>query len=399
MIADQILAEKIALETSSGYWGVNGFYFFDKSACLRYATSIKNFNVTFHYFDSFYQSLNWNTEPRENLKELYKKRAQQLRAKYDYIVLAYSGGADSCNVLDSFLDNGLHIDEIVSTYPLKAVEKLHPYFNPSDKRACNLIFEFSEAVKPKLTEVANKFPNVKINILDHTESAIQMLSASQLHLLPVSGIGAAPSLAGHFMIAKRVREYSERGKTVLLTGVDKPRMAYYPPNQKFYVWFDDITTVWGNHRTEGLSGFKPTTEHFYTTIDMPELWQKQCFVMRRAMEPIMQMEEKPEFYKKMHYKSPRGADAFYVHDIFFKKLLYENWSESIFQAEKPTGYFFQEHSDWFFKTDLTDQRTKDFHRGQVMEFIAGIDPKFIVWDSTGKPLKFTELGTSPIAIT
>ena len=120
--------------------------------------------------------------------------------------------------------------------------------------------------------------------------------------------------------------------------------------------------------------------------------------MRRAMVPIVTASERPDFYKNIHYKSPRGSEVFYVHNMFFKKLLYKDWTEDIFQAEKPSGYFFQEHSDWFFKTNLTDQRTKDFHYGQVMEFVSGIDPRFITYDKHGKPLKFNEMQSKVIAI-
>lgn len=399
MIFDKILAEKIALETNSGYWSVNNTYFLYKSECLRYATKIKNYDVKFHYFDSFYLGLQWHTEPLESLDTLYRRRAQQLREKYDFIILAYSGGADSSNVLDSFLNNGIPIDCIVTSYPIKAIEKLKPFFDSNDKRASNLIFEYSESAEPKLKKVSQQHPNIKISILDHTQTSIDLLSGGKLHLMPVAGIGASPSLAGHYLIAEQMREYSEKGKAVLLTGVDKPRMGYNPASKRFGVWFDDITLVWGNHVTEAHSGFKPTTEHFYYTLDMPEIWQKQCHIMRRIMEPIVTSDIRPDFYKNIHFKSKIGnSEVFSVHNIFFKKILYKDWTEDIFQAEKPSGYFFQEHSDWFFKTDLTDQRTKDFHYGQVMEFIHDIDPRFIVYDKKGKPLKFIEMSSKVIGI-
>jgi len=398
MITDKHLAEKIALETSSGYWSVNNTYFFHKAECLRYATLIKNYNVNFHYFDNFYSSLSWNNEPNESLEELYKRRAQQLREKYDYIILAYSGGADSCNVLDSFLQNNIPLDDIVTTYPVKAIEKLKLYFDPKDTRASNLIFEYSHAAEPKLQEVAKHYPNTKISVLDHTDTAIDLLDSCKLHLMPVSGIGASPSLAGHYLIAQKVKKYSEKGKTVLLTGVDKPRLGYNPLNKKFGVWFDDITLVWGNYDKEAHNGFKPTTEHFYYTLDMPELWQKQCHVLKRFLTPIANASERPNYYNNIHFKTLNNKEIFYVHNIFFKKILYKNWDETIFQAGKPSGYFFQEHSDWFFKTDLTSRRTKDFHYGQVMEFISNIDPRFITYNKEGKPLKFNEMSTKVITI-
>lgn len=398
MIADKIIAERIALEKNSGCWSVNDTYFFSKAECLRYATKIKNYDVEYHYFDSVYSSLSWKNEPKESLEELYKRRAEQLREKYDYIVLAYSGGADSCNVLDSFLNNNIPIDEVVTTYPLKAIEKLKPFFNPNDRKPGNLIFEFSEAASPKLQEVASKYPNVKISILDHTDAAIDIISNNKLHLIPLNDVGTGPNLAGQYLIAEKMRGYSDKGKAVLLTGVDKPRMGYNPISKKFGVWFEDISGVWGNHAKEALGGYKPTTEHFYYTIDMPELWQKQCYIMRQVMEPIVRT--RPEFYNEIHSKSLRGTgnEVFKVHHMFFKKLLYKDWTEDIFQAGKPQSLFFQEHSNWFFKTNLTDQRTKQFHYGQLIEFIHGIDPKFITYDAYGKPLMFNPMQTKIIPI-
>jgi len=87
-----------------------------------------------------------------------------------------------------------------------------------------------------------------------------------------------------------------------------------------------------------------------------------------------------------------------VHNMFFKKLLYKDWSEDFFQAGKPSGYFFQEHSDWYLKGDLTDKRAKDFHYGQVMEFLDGIDSRFIQYDSNRKPLQFVGFTTPSITI-
>jgi hypothetical protein len=399
MLTNVFEAENIALQTSSGYWSSNNHYFFDKAECLRYASSCNSIEVKYHYFDSFYSSLNWKNESPLSLKTLYKDRAEQLRSKYDFIVVAYSGGADSNNVIDSFLDNGIHIDEIVTTYPIQAIEKLKPYFDRTNRKASNLIFEYSEAAEPKLKEIANKFPKIKISCLDHTTHAIDLILQNKLHTLPVSGLGASPSLAGHNLIGELLRKYNDKGSTALLTGCDKPRMAFYPGNKKFYVYFDDVTTVWGNYNSAAFAGFKPKTEHFYYTVDMPELWQKQCFILKRIMEPICNREIKCDFYDKITVKTPSGADAFLVHDIFFKKILYEQWSEFIFQAEKPSGYFFQEHSNWFFKSPLVSQKERDFHYGQVMEMIHGINPKFINYDSTGKPLKFIEMHSKPIPMT
>jgi hypothetical protein len=132
---------------------------------------------------------------------------------------------------------------------------------------------------------------------------------------------------------------------------------------------------------------------------MPEIWQKQLHIFKREIEPYLRMSEneRPEFFKKLT-KTKDDKLFFYVHTMFFKKLLYKDWSETFFQAGKPSGYFFQEHSNWYLKGDLTDKRAKDYHYGQVMEFLEGIDPRFIMYDNTGKPLQFNGIVTKPIVM-
>ena len=89
-----------------GRYVVDGKIFYDKIAALVYADSVKK-EVQWDYFNDVFFSADWTTEPEISLDELYRIRAQQLRDKYDYIVIFCSGGADSTNVLYSFLKNGI----------------------------------------------------------------------------------------------------------------------------------------------------------------------------------------------------------------------------------------------------------------------------------------------------
>jgi hypothetical protein len=254
MIADKLVADKISLEINSGYWSVDDKFFFDKSECLRYASSIKNLDVKFHFFDQFYNSLKWEDEPAEDIRDLYRKRAEQLRNKYDYIIVAYSGGADSSTVIDAFVDNGIHLDEIITSYPVAAIDRLKHCFDSFDQSPKNLMFEYTEAVVPKLNEVRYKSPKTKITVLDHTETAIELINDNKLHMLPVAGFGAAPSLAGHHLIGKRLREVNEHHSNVcFLIGIDKPRLGYNIIHKRFGVFFDDVSTCWGHYTDESLS--------------------------------------------------------------------------------------------------------------------------------------------------
>lgn len=400
MISDKVIADRIASDINSGYWKVDNKFFFNKTECLLYASNIQNYNVTFHFFDEFYQALNFSNEPLLTLNELYSQRAFQLRNKYDYIILAYSGGADSSTVVDSFLENDIHLDEIVTSYPIAAIDKLKHTFDPLDRSPKNLMFEYTEAVKPKLDYIAKKYPKTKISILDHTETAIELINQNKLNLLPVSGFGAAPSLAGHHLIGKRVRELQDKYKKVcFLIGVDKPRLGYNIESKNFGIYFDDVSTCWGHYKNDALSGFQPTTEYFFYTLDMPTIIIKQVNCILRKIKPIV--EENLDFdihdVNDLWFKNNNKL-VFNVHHNFFKKIIYPNWDINIFQAKKPTSFFYQESAYWFTNTSLTDNLTKEYHSGQVRESCFGIHENFIVKSKKGKLLKFVDMYTKPITL-
>jgi hypothetical protein len=69
-------------------------------------------SYSWHYNDDFFSQYDWKQEPTESIDDLYKQRAIELREQYDYLVLGYSGGIDSANMLYAFLDNGIYPDEI-----------------------------------------------------------------------------------------------------------------------------------------------------------------------------------------------------------------------------------------------------------------------------------------------
>ena len=61
-----------------------------------------------------YANYTWDKTPVEDLQTLYKQRAEQLRDTYDYLVLAWSGGSDSNQMLWSFFNNGIYPDMVVT---------------------------------------------------------------------------------------------------------------------------------------------------------------------------------------------------------------------------------------------------------------------------------------------
>ena len=102
-----------------GYYTVGQEKIHHKPIALMRATETNQF-PEWHFNRTQLDAQVWDVEPSASLQELYRIRAQQIRDKYDYIRLEFSGGADSTVVLYSFLNNGIFVDEIVTRWPKEA---------------------------------------------------------------------------------------------------------------------------------------------------------------------------------------------------------------------------------------------------------------------------------------
>ena len=87
-----------------GFYTVNGKNFYSKPQALLEATATGQF-PTWNFNREVFSRMDTTKEPQLSLRELYRMRAQQLRDRYDYIRLEFSGGSDSATVLYSFINN------------------------------------------------------------------------------------------------------------------------------------------------------------------------------------------------------------------------------------------------------------------------------------------------------
>lgn len=89
-------------------------------------------------------------------EQLIEQRWQQLKSKYSYIRLWFSGGRDSRLVLDSAIKHGVHIDEIVI---------IRPSMFPTNIRILQLAEQDRNAVH-YLETIQSLIPTTKINIIN-----------------------------------------------------------------------------------------------------------------------------------------------------------------------------------------------------------------------------------------
>lgn len=136
-------------------WEVDGASYKAKYKAIEAARgNLNNISVLINGLESF-KNYDWTIEPEQSLSSLITERCLQLRDKYDYLKLHFSGGSDSTTVLNYFLKNNIHVDEIiVSRYSM------------IDDFSCKSNFEINEYVIPYLKSIESQLKNTKIKIFD-----------------------------------------------------------------------------------------------------------------------------------------------------------------------------------------------------------------------------------------
>lgn len=110
------------------------------------------------YEDDTFTQVDWKTEPPVSLDLLYKLRAEELRTKYEYVILCLSGGIDSRNILETFYKNNILIDEILIVGAFSQDEFKGSTENNND--------EIYENTVPFLNQLS--LPNTKITYFDYS---------------------------------------------------------------------------------------------------------------------------------------------------------------------------------------------------------------------------------------
>lgn len=132
--------------------------------------------LTWHYQELEFAQHDWTQEPTQSLWELYSERAHQLRQQYQYIILLYSGGADSENVLQAFERNGIMVDEIRIAYA-------GDYTDANSLRVL-MNLELHHVAIPRARALQTQWPNLKVTVVgmdDMIEQSLNDYTNDSLH--------------------------------------------------------------------------------------------------------------------------------------------------------------------------------------------------------------------------
>jgi len=359
-----------------GYYSIGEQKYYSKVQALVDASKLEQFpewNFNRDTFDSF----NWAEEPDVNLRELYKIRAKQLREKYDYIRLEFSGGGDSTTVLYSFVNNNIFLDEIVLRYPEKGSKDSTD--DPFNYKAENTLSELKYAAGPTIKWLKLHSPNTKITIHDYSEDIIASDNHDENWIYQTQEYFEPSWVFKHRVDATTDHKKTlDRGLRVcILWGIDKPKVCIR--DSKWYLYFLDKQA---NIVTEFTDIYNNVSnEYFYWSPELPELLCKQGHIVKNWFN--LPHNKYLQHLVKWPNHSFTQRTTF---EHIIKPLIYEDYDPSTFQVSKPTSNFYNEMDHWFYK-NLQDTHTYRVWRSGLDYLVKNIDPKYFNYELK-KPVGF-----------
>jgi hypothetical protein len=326
-----------------GYYTVGNVEFESKIQACIFANKT-NQDVKWHFNKEVFENYSWHIEPELTLDQLYDKRAREIREKYDYVIISYSGGADSHNIVESFIRQGLHIDELIINTMEKGSSS-STILNPNAKDPENAAAEYRLQTVPRLKEIHSKSPKTKITILDLTDYLMSSWVAdgdASWILKKKEGLNPLNATRFNYIYFNDVRKLFDKNKKIaVVIGVEKPRIFIYS-NNKFYIRFTDravnMVSVY-DHIKEYPNA---EVELFYWSPDTCDLICKQAHIIKRWLEM------NPQYQPLFFYKNITSEVYRLVHERVLRSIVYSStWNDDWYQADKSTKDWYSEFDTWF----------------------------------------------------
>jgi hypothetical protein len=265
-----------------GEYCVGDLRFINKYDALIFATQT-NQSVAWDFNDAVFSCFDWTIPIPESIDELYKRRAQQLRDKYDYVSLFFSGGVDSTNILHAFIDNDIQLDEVVMFKP-----KCHVHNKNATILSNNLYSELDLAALPHLRKYADG-KGIKVRTI-YMEDALNALLQNNSYSAQFYKINAlSPNALTRVAMAVTDPDWAalyDAGKNVAhIQGIDRPLIDVSNGVYSFSFRDMPVNLVFepaeSNETSEKLKKHQHQ-EFFYWTPDLPKLAIKQAQIAKQV---------------------------------------------------------------------------------------------------------------------
>lgn len=281
--------------------------------------------IQFWFHDDVFGSIDWKIEPEFSLDELYSMRAKQIRESYDYLILMYSGGSDSNQILHTFMKNNIHIDELRSYWPEKISKSVKPQkdiYSP-----IGLLYEYHDVIE-EIKKFSHKFPRTKINVIDYTHDIETMINdnfiiENEKKYFVNGAIFQQAKQRIEIDYLKNDADKINSKKIAVIYGCDKPKLFII--NNKLCYRFSDISRTSSSFYQKEFINYTP--KMFFITKDLPLIPIKQSHVFKNYAI------NNPKILQALKQKPHLIYDS-----VLMKKLIYPDYDPKIYQKlGKPSG--------------------------------------------------------------
>ena len=344
-----------------GHYSVNNKIFLHKQDAIREA-KFKTENIRFNYNDEWFDCFDWKTEPEPSvpLSEFYRRRAQFLRDKYDYLILMYSGGPDSKNMLDIYTDNNIRIDEIVNINSYERTGVSEGTINNAD---------YVYNVKPVLDELQKRDGfDTKITIIDEVDFVKKNWQFYQRtgDVEIMHGSMQAPNnwfTKGNWVrYVPHIWDKMINGVRVgVVMATDKTPLRL--KDGKYYTDFVDlfcVDTALAFENDQDLRHIE-FLEYFYHSPECVDLIIKQAHCLKNFVEHNRgsDMYEDPKVYENAKTRVPHHCYSKHVNGNLkygpYHKILYPNWNPCVV-TPKEIHMIFRPRDSWFINQFTNEER-------------------------------------------
>jgi len=376
--------------SKQGYYTVGDKFFNKKMNALVEASKTQQpIGWEFHT-DVFQEQL---LKPRldVSLLELYKQRALQLREQYDYLILAYSGGADSDNMLRAFIDNNIKLDEVWCDQPLMLFDKAGYQVSYSTD-ATNMPAEWFLVIKPELEKLAITNPEIKIHISDSFSLLKDDDEEDTSSFISVPTVYT--TIRRYRYLVDYVQTFKDRGiSTSVVVGMDKC-IPIIVQNQYGFVLADTPTYL----KTHITTSYSIHVEYFYWTPDMPSIVVEQA---RRLWDHFLKTPESTDHivnvFKQRGTKSKAWMRRRNYLDDTIATICYPHWNLNKLQVDK-TGHCIYNMQYAKYLNKFPNETFVQGFSFNTWEAIKNLNPHFCfenrrdLGDDTKRFLKFFMMG-------
>lgn len=342
-----------------GCYRVGELKFYSKLEAIA-AMNKTGIHLHWDFNEPVFSSYDWTTEPREDLLELYRRRAQQIREDYDYVILMCSGGADSETVLQSFVDNDVKVDELVS---------YSNYAGTNDKDD-HMNSEVWRRTIPRYEKLKETCPWIKFRLVDISKMAIDFFNDPAMGTDWIYNMNMmwTPNSASRTDMVAKIKDWMDlinQGKRLCLVwGHDKPRIVQHDDGRYSFRFIDIIDN---GATVKSISGKQPySDELFFWTPSLPEILIKQAHIIKRYLDHAT--EQTPFISSEKSDLAFRWADESRTKKLWLgvhgvHRLIYPNWDITTFDAGKFGSIVFSPRDKWFFNLDDNNLSKRNWQQG------------------------------------